>query len=276
MPGDRIKIDASHIQRANAAFPMILERLRSRPDERLVVSVYGGSGVGKSEVGSIIGAYCATEGYPAYVLSGDNYPYRIPPQNDIERLNRFRSAGLAAIARHDEFCEAWNRDIHAAWPSFEDADPARARDDRGFAVYQRAGRAALERYLGSAEEIDFDLVNAIIARFAAGSDTIAVKRMGRTPGDVHIVPVDVSRTRVLIVEWTHGNNPRLSGIDLPVFLYSSPEETLAHRRSRGRDSDTDSAFIRLVLDIEQALVNARSESAAMVIGKDGRIIGAIR
>lgn len=275
MPGDRIQIDDSHIARADAAFPLVLDRLRGLDDdrrERLVVSVYGGSGVGKSEIGSILAYYCTDAGYPAYVMSGDNYPHRCPPHNDAERLNVYRAAGMAAIARDPAFTDEWDATIHERWPTMGDADPALAVGHPGFARYQAAGREALLSYLATQNEVDFDLVNAIIARFKTGAPTVPLKRMGRTPGAIHFEAVDFSLTRVLIIEWTHGNNPRLQGVDLPIFLYSSPEETLAHRRSRGRDADVDSSFIKLVLEIEQERLDRRAHAAAIILGKNGQIV----
>jgi len=272
MPGDRIRIDDSHIRRAEEAFSVVLPRLEAKGDERLVLSVYGGSGVGKSEIGSILAYFCGAAGYPAYVMSGDNYPHRCPPQNDAERLNVYRAAGLSALARDEAFSDDWDRDIHAAWDSLGDADPALARSHRGFAIYQEAGRAALQNYLGTRREIDFDLVNAIVARFRSGAASIPLKRMGRTPRDIHFETVDFSGIRVLIIEWTHGNNPRLEGVDLPLFLYSSPQETLDHRRSRAREADLDSSFVRLVLDIEQSRLNTQAKGAALILAKDGRIL----
>ncbi len=56
---------------------------------------------------------------------------------------------------------------------------------------------------------------------------------------------------MLVIEWTHGNNPNLNGVDVPILLNSTPEETLAHRRARNRDGKTDSPFTTMVLAIEQ-------------------------
>lgn len=43
---------------------------------RAVITVCGGSGVGKSEIASLISYYLNAEGVGAYTLSGDNYPRR--------------------------------------------------------------------------------------------------------------------------------------------------------------------------------------------------------
>mgnify|MGYP006275325201 CR=1 FL=1 len=305
MPGDVITIGESHLRRATVAFPSILSHLRKvggAPGARTIISVYGGSGVGKSEIASLLAFYSREAGFPAYVMSGDNYPRRYPEQNDGERLARFRAAGLAALAQHNEFSDAWDDALHELWPEYLDADPGRADPgpaDPGRAeggamstavtadadpapqttgppamdTYQAAGRAALEAYLGTEKEIDFALVNSILRRFKEGHKTIALKRMGRRPDDIHFRTVDFSNTRVLFLEWTHGNNPRVAGIDFAVFLYSSPEQTLAHRRERARDKGTDSHFTRLVLDIEQRLVNATADRADLILSLDGEVLG---
>ena len=82
MPGDKVSISEGHIQKANAIVPALLpllwEALAQNPARRAVVSVCGGSGVGKSEIASLLTFYLNRLGVGAYTLSGDNYPHRIP------------------------------------------------------------------------------------------------------------------------------------------------------------------------------------------------------
>ncbi|OQY34185.1 MAG: hypothetical protein B6241_05725 [Spirochaetaceae bacterium 4572_59] len=272
MPGDQIQIEKTHILRAEVIFPVILQKLKEAGKDKTVISVYGGSGVGKSEIASLLAHYLKQSAYQTYVLSGDNYPRRIPEHNDGERLNRFRSAGLSAMAQENEFTSSWDRDIHDAWEDLKDADPEKARAHRGFQIYQEAGKLALRQYLGSEMEIDFNLINHIITQFKGGSTSIPLKRMGRMAEDVHFESVDFSKKSVLIIEWTHGNNPALKGIDYPVYLYSTPDETLAHRLSRGRDKRVDSPFSNMVLEIEQERLNSQCGRASLIIGKSGEIL----
>ena len=271
MPGDKIQIGESHILRADTIYPFISAFLNNRGRKKTVISVFGGSGVGKSEIGSLLASYCREASYPAYVLSGDNYPYRIPSQNDAERLNVYRSAALTAMSRDNDFCNNWDRQIHKKWYSCEDADPD-FQTEPGMKNYQKAGRDALSSYLGSDREIDFNLLNSIIEDFKNRKDTIALKRMGRIPEDIHFEAVDFRSVEVLIIEWTHGNNPVLKGVDFPVFLYSTPEETLAHRLSRGRDKGVDNPFTKLVLHLEQERLNKYAQSAQLIVTKTGEII----
>ena len=106
MPGDRIVIGEEHIRKANTLFPALLPLLAAceNPSGRAVVTVCGGSGVGKSEIASILAYYLRAEGIGSYVLSGDNYPRRIPPRERRGApagLPRRRAAPcLAAGRRH--------------------------------------------------------------------------------------------------------------------------------------------------------------------------------
>ena len=133
---------------------------------------------------------------------------------------------------------------------------------------------ALAGYLGTSLETDFDEVAGILARFHAGDTVIPLKRMGREPMDLWYDPVDLTGTNVLLLEWTHGNSDELRGVDIPVFLYSTPEETLAHRRARARDNKVDSAFTTLVLEIEQQKLLSQAHKAKIVIAKDGSVLKA--
>ncbi len=72
MPGDRIRIGGDHIRKAQLLFPKLLEALKELADGKAVVSVFGGSGVGKSEIASLLGWYLQSLGVGSYVTSGDN------------------------------------------------------------------------------------------------------------------------------------------------------------------------------------------------------------
>ena len=93
MPGDKVQIGLSHIAKASAIFPLLLNEMKQLDREKIVVSVFGGSGVGKSETASLLAWYLNCAGIGAYVMSGDNYPRRIPLYNDAERNRVFRTAG---------------------------------------------------------------------------------------------------------------------------------------------------------------------------------------
>lgn len=275
MPGDQVQITDVHLAKARGVFPALWELLEpilsASPHHRAVVSVHGGSGVGKSEIGSLLAHGLNARGVGAYVLSGDNYPHRIPSVNDAERLRTFRAAGMRALA--DE--RLYDADVRVALADLQaanvDADPARVAEYPWLATYLSAGRAALAEYLGTPAESNFDEMGGILAAFHDGAEHLLLKRMGRTVGDVWYDDVDFSDTQVIVLEWTHGNNDNLVGVDVPILLNSTPEETLAHRRSRARDGGVDSPFTTLVLEIEQERLHSQAHRAKIIVSKSGEI-----
>lgn len=272
MPGDKICIGEDHIRKANVIFPALLRALRESGKEKAVVAVFGGSGVGKSEIASVLAAYLRAEGIGSYVMSGDNYPRRIPMYNDAERAGIFRAAGLKALAASGQYGAPVQAELSAFWQSGADADPAAAAERSWLGVYQSAGRAALTGYLGTANEQDYDEVNAILDAFQAGETSIFLKRMGRTEEQRWYDAVDFSGVDVLLLEWTHGGNEALRGVDVRVLLHSTPEETRAHRRARARDGNTDSPFTTMVLEIEQAELERAIPRVEIMVSKAGELM----
>lgn len=275
MPGDKVQIGPGHVAKAQVIFPELMRRLEpllAAEPHRAVVAVCGGSGVGKSETGSLLAHGLNTLGIGAYVLSGDNYPRRVPAANDAERLRTFRVGGAQGlVARH-----AYTAEVRAALAGLQgsdrDADPAEVAAHPWLATYQRAGRKALAGYLGTPNETDFDEVSAILEAFHAGADELMLKRMGRTPDQLWYDAVDVRDVQVIVVEWTHGNSEFLRGVDIAILLNSTPEETLAHRRSRSRDGAVDSPFTTTVLELEQARLHAQASRAAIIVSKSGELL----
>ncbi|MBQ1477841.1 MAG: hypothetical protein IIZ33_06810, partial [Erysipelotrichaceae bacterium] len=137
------------------------------------------------------------------------------------------------------------------------------------APYQEAGRKALKGYLGTDLEQNYEEVSEILKAFKEGQEKIYLKRMGRKEEERWYDLVDFSDTDVLIVEWTHGGNAKLQGIDVPVLLNSTPEETREHRRLRARDGKTDSDFTTMVLEIEQEELMERAKYAKIILSKSG-------
>ena len=275
MPGDKVQITPSHVGKAQVIFPELwtqLQPLLQRPSGRAVVAVCGGSGVGKSETGSLLAYGLNAHGIGAYVLSGDNYPRRIPAENDAERLHTFRIAGLQGLADAGLVDDDVRAELAALQSDGRDADPAQASVYAWFDTYFQAGRNALADYLGTSAEVDFDQISGILAAFHNGATTLHLKRMGRTPDALWYDDVDVSDVRVIVIEWTHGNNDLLHGVDIPVLLNSTPEETLAHRRARSRDGAVDSPFTTLVLGLEQAKLHSQAAKAKIIVSKDADLL----
>ena len=225
MPGDKIEIGSGHIAKAELIMTPLLEAIAEAGGDKVVVSVYGGSGVGKSEIASLLNFHLHALGIGSYIMSGDNYPHRIPQLNDAERER----------------------------------------------VYETSGEQGLRSYLGSEYEINFKEVNEIIRLFHEGASEIFLRRMGRQVGELWYEPVDFEDVIVLLLEWTHGNSAHLRDVDIPIFLNSTPEETLAHRRARNRDGKVDSPFTTLVLTIEQELLASRRDTAKIVVSKAGEL-----
>ncbi len=97
MPGDKIQIEQSHIDKAKKIYPVLRTLL---PERKTIVCVCGGSGVGKSEIASLLAGLLQEDGIKTYVMSGDNYPHRIPAENDAERERVYAVGGRAALANY--------------------------------------------------------------------------------------------------------------------------------------------------------------------------------
>jgi alpha-galactosidase len=194
-------------------------------EQKTVVSIFGGSGCGKTTLSSVISQYFLNDGIGCYVLAGDHYPRRMPEANDEERQR----------------------------------------------IYEENGIDGLTEYLGTAKEIEFDEVNKVIAEFKEGKETITLKKMGREANEISYEETDFRGIQVLIIEWTHGGSEFLSGVDLPVYIDSIPEETLQNRVKRNRDKNAASELIQIVLEIEQKKLLDQAKNAGIVVGRDGGV-----
>ena len=276
MPGDKICITEEHIQKAKTLYPelrrLLARRLGESPCGRAVVTVCGGSGVGKSEIASLISYYLNAEGVGAYTLSGDNYPRRYPEQNDAERRRVFHDGGLKGLVASGAYRPEQAQALRELWPEDGDASPANVSRYPWLATYQQAGKNALRGYLGTEKEIDFDQVGHIVSNFKQGVPTLYLKRMGRTAEELWYDAVDMTGKSVLVIEWTHGNSDWYEGVDIPVLLNSTPAETLAHRQARNRDGRADSPFTTMVLELEQQMLKAQAHKAKLILSKSGELM----
>lgn len=272
MPGDKIAIGEDHIRKASKIFPKLINLIADAGSEKVVVSVFGGSGVGKSETASLLAHYLKSAGVGVYVLSGDNYPRRIPMYNDAERLSVFRSAGLKGIVSSGCYDGSVKEELSKLWSAETDADPGESASRDWLFSYQAAGRRALRDYLGTPAEQDYDEINAVIEAFKRSDENIFLKRMGRSEDERWYDRVSFADISVLIIEWTHGGNENLRNIDIPILLNSTPEETKEHRRLRARDGKTDSAFTTMVLEIEQEELDRVGKKAKIIMAKSGEFI----
>jgi hypothetical protein len=276
MPGDKIQISDDHIKKARFIFPklaeLLLPLLNSHPHQRAVIAVCGGSGVGKSETASLLSYFLNSQNIGSYTLSGDNYPHRIPMYNDAERLRVFRTHGLKGLIAHGIYDSSIQGVLDGLWSDGNDSNLELTKEYPWLAKYQEVGRSGLRNYLGTANEIDFDELNGIISQFKSGADTLYLKRMGREANELWYEAVEFDDKHVLIIEWTHGNSFHLRGVDIPILLNSTPEETLEHRKKRNRDGGTDSPFTTMVLSIEQELLNSQAQKAKLIVSKDCELL----
>lgn len=276
MPGDKVQIGAGHIQKTNTIFPVLLPMLekavQTNDHGRVVISVSGGSGVGKSETASLLTYYLRQIGVGAYTMSGDNYPRRIPMYNDAERSRIFRVSGVRGLVDNGQYSAERGAILKELQQAELDADRKQIEAHPWLEVYQREGRNGLAGYLGTDQEQDFDEITNIVSQFKNGAETIWLKRMGRTDTEIGYEKVDFSEISVLVIEWTHGNSRNFRGVDIPILLNSTPQETREHRRLRNRDGKTDSAFTTMVLEIEQKLLESQADSAKIIVSKAGEIL----
>lgn len=276
MPGDSLFVGQDYIDKAATVYgalkDKLFEKLKANPHTRAVIGVSGGSGSGKTVVASVLGYHLNSLGIGTYILSGDNYPRRIPEDNDAERLHLFRVGGLRGLLSSGLYTDDMSATLREMWEADADSEPDQAEKYPWMAIYQRAGRMALTDYLGTPNEIDFAELSGILSRFKNGENSIPLKRMGRVETALWYDTVDFSNTQVLIVEWTHANSDFLQGVDLPVFLNSTPMQTLEHRRMRNRDAATDSAFTTMVLEIEQHKLDAQAWKAEVILSREGKLL----
>lgn len=272
MPGDVLNLSPALKQVAGRAFPSLWAALQQklRPGcERATIGVFGGSGSGKTGLTALWQQAFAQQGLAALRMSGDNYPHRIPCENDTERVRLFRQAGVDALLDAGVYTDAVRETLLALWQSGLDADPAQTAEHPWLAVYQQGGAARLARYLGTAEELNFDRLNRVLLDFQSGAEAVLMRRFGRTPDALWFERVPASGSSLLLLEWTHAGSSEVRGLDLRVYLHTTPEETKAFRLARGRDPGADSPFVAMVLQLEQAKLNAQAASADLVMLRDG-------
>ena len=202
MPGDGVTIGQDNIERAKTVLSAIQGTLERRLEEsaggRVVIGVCGGSGSGKTVMAFVLGYALNRAGIGAYIMSGDNYPRRIPAANDAERLRLFRMGGLRGLLASGEYSDEKAVVLRELWQADADAEPETARKLPWMQTYQQAGAQALSGYLGTPEEIDFDEVNDIIARFKRGEKHIPLKRMGREETAIWYETVDFTAARTIL------------------------------------------------------------------------------
>lgn len=274
MPGDGVWIGPQSIEKASVAFRALLPMLQEALKEggKAVVSVSGGSGAGKTCVAALLAYYLNQLGVGAYTLSGDNYPRRIPEQNDGERMRIFRLAGIRGMLEEGCYSPETAAELKKLQEAGLDPDPRQAEEHPWLKPYQEAGRKELSGYLGTEQEQEYDQLGKVLAQFKSGQEKIWLKRMGREDTAIWYEEKDFSSVSVLVLEWTHGNSGLFEGVDIPVLLYNTPAQTREYRLARGRDSNADTPFITMVLELEQAKLEARARAAKIIVSKEAELL----
>lgn len=98
-----------------------------------------------------------------------------------------------------------------------------------------------------------------------GKDTITLRHLEREDGEILSEETDFSGISVLLLEWTHGGSDDLHGVDLSVFLESSPEETKERRIRRNRVENAASPFICRVVELEQEKLEVQRKNAGFSV-----------
>ncbi|MDO4432578.1 MAG: adenylyl-sulfate kinase [Aerococcaceae bacterium] len=272
MPGDPVTYSQDSVEKAQQLYRELVEKIDFDSQERWVISLSGGSGSGKTTLASILAFYFEKAGVESYILSGDNYPNRIPQYNDAERVHRYREAGQNALVEQKMYSPEVKQVLSAIYANFNDGDLSYLTQYDWYKAYHQAGKQALTAYLGTGHELNFAAINRAIAAFKKGEDIIWLKRMGRTAEALWYDTVDFSNKKVMFVEWTHGNHAELLNLDFRLFLNSTPSETLAYRQLRARDGQADSPFVTMVLEIEQGKLHEQAAHADLIFSKAGTVL----
>ena len=275
MPGDPVTIVDAVIEKANILFPYVVKELEKifETQDKAIIAVAGGSGVGKTCIASLFTYYFNQNGIGAYTLSGDNYPRRIPEYNDAERLHIYREAAVKGLAQTKDYQDGQIRGLlKEVQVVNKDSDTTLFDVYPWLEAYYNAGREGLKGYLGTGHEIRFEEIDALLKNFKEGKSPLNLKRMGRDETSLWYDAKDFSNTKIIVLEWTHGLSDELSQIDLPILLNSTPEETLEFRKARGRDAGADSPFVKMVLEIEQKKLHNQAKNAKLIMARDNSMI----
>lgn len=223
VPGSKVVITEYHIDRAGRIFPDLLEEIEKVKSKngngKVVVSVSGCSGVGKSGIAAVLSYYLNDIGIGSYILGGDNYPRRIPEYNDAERLHIFREGGLKGLVKDGEYNKERFQTVHKLQEEGNDADPENIKKYPWYKSYINGGRNALKEYLGTGNELAFKEVEDVVDQFKSGAEKIWLKRMGRSNTQIWYDDVDFKDVGVLLIEWTHGNSDCFNGVDIPILIH---------------------------------------------------------
>lgn len=204
MRGDRLVIGDHH----RAIAREVLDHVLRARHPRMVVTVAGESGAGKSELGSELARLLDEAGVATALFQQDDY-FVFPPRTNHEmRRNNLEQVGTY--------------------------------------------------------EVKLDLLDANLRAFKRGWSPIYKPVVDYDADAIEHEELDVSGVEVAVVEGTYTTALRFA--DLRVFIDRTYEDTLAHRRARGRDPLEP--FVEEVLRREHQIIRRHRDLADLVVSRD--------
>lgn len=143
-------------------------------------------------------------------------------------------------------------------------------DEERHRIFSETGISGLERYLGTPNEIAFEEINRTLLEFKSGAERLSLRRMD-LKGEIHYEDLEVQKVQVLFVDWTHGGSEYLSGVDLPIYIDSVPNDTLRSRLRRNRDENTASKLMEAVLAVEQQKLHRQAKNAKIFVDQKHKV-----
>ena len=209
MPGDKVWIGPMSIEKANVTFramlPMLKEALEANPARKAVITVTGGSGVGKTCVSALLTYYLNQLGVGAFTMSGDNYPRRFPELNDMERMRIFRLAGVRGMLAAGVYSPEHAATLKQLQQSDLDPSPEQCEKYPWLAAYQKAGREELSKYLGTELEQEYDQLETRLAQLHRLEKKYAADEAGL------IAILEESRRALEDIEYADEKREKLTG-----------------------------------------------------------------
>lgn len=269
---ENINICEPLIKNANILLEESQRRLKLDNNKKIVISISGGSGVGKTTIAQILSEVFYKKNINNIVINGDNYPKRIPIYNDAERLNICRKSALLNLVKSGKYIDQNIKIIENLQIAEEDFDNKYKKEYEWFKYYYDGGYEGLKKYLGSKDELDFDEINNLLYDFKNDKKELYIKKLGRTLTEISYQKINLEKTNVIILEWTHGSSEYLNNIDLKIYLNSDPYQTLKYRKNRNRGDQIDTPFINMVLEIEQKMLLNQAKNADIILSNTGKIL----